>query len=268
MLKNTLQYENATISYGRFGSGNATCFCFHGYSNDSSIFEILDCNLFSSYTFIAIDLPYHGDTKWSRILLTPKILNDIILLIIQKEELPKTFSLLGFSLGGRVAMSAFLFAPQLVEKMILLAPDGLYRGFWYKAALQTKLGNKLMAYFLNRTEKAIRGLRLCKRIGLINNRVFLNAQGFVSSKRESTLLYARWISMRKLHPNLKILGEKIKEYRLPVKMVFGKADHITPAHNAMYLIDCAKPFIDFEQWNAGHMLLREKYIEQLEALFK
>ncbi|MGF7232336.1 alpha/beta hydrolase [Arachidicoccus sp.] len=263
-----LLYENGAICYGRFGTGNATCFCFHGYSNDSSIFEVLNSPLFHSYTFIAIDLPYHGDTKWSRSLLTPEKLNDIILSIIEKEQLPKTFSLLGFSLGGRVAMSAFLYAPHLVERMILLAPDGLYKGFWYKMVVQTQLGNKLMAYFLSRPEKAIRGLRLCKKVGLINNRFFLNAQGFVSSKRESTLLYARWISMRKLHPNLKKLGEKIKVYQLPVKMVFGKADIITPAHNATYLVNYAKPFIDFEQWNAGHMLLKEKYIAQLETLFK
>ena len=242
-------------------------FAFHGYSNDSHVFDVLQPALQNDYTFIAIDLPIHGSTRWRDGLFTAGKLNKIISLITEKEKLPQTYTLLGFSLGGRIAMSFFQQFPQHVSSMILLAPDGLYKGRWYRFIAQSFTGTRITAFFLKRPETAMHILNRFKKHRIINVHVYLYAKGLLNSKRERMLLYARWTFMRKMHPGLKKICKAINAYKVPVKLVFGKGDTITPEHNADYLLANAAPFVEFQEWEAGHLLLREKYYSRLAALF-
>ena len=53
---------------------------------------------------------------------------------------------LGFSLGGRIALSLYQAQPENVEKLILLAPDGLIVNFWYWFSTQTWIGNNIFSF--------------------------------------------------------------------------------------------------------------------------
>ncbi|HEY0299069.1 MAG TPA: alpha/beta hydrolase, partial [Arachidicoccus sp.] len=100
MVQQYLPFQNSHISYYRFGTGNKLIFAFHGYSNDAHVFDLLQPLLQNDYTFIAIDLPIHGGTRWRNGLFTTSKLKRIIDSIILQENLSKQYSLLGFSLGG------------------------------------------------------------------------------------------------------------------------------------------------------------------------
>lgn len=268
MIQKFLPFNRSSICYYTFGHGKQLLIAFHGYSNDSHIFDILQPALQNNYTFVAIDLPIHGGTRWRDGLFTAHKLNSIISLIVEKEKLPQTYTLMGFSLGGRIAMSLFQQFPQPVSDMILLAPDGLFKGKWYRFIAQSFIGTRITSYFLKRPETALYILNWSKKNHIINAHVYLYAKGLLNSKRERMLLYARWTFMRKMRPSLKKVCKTINLYRVPVKLVFGKGDTITPEHNADYLLANAPSFVEFQEWEAGHLLLREKYYRQLTALFK
>lgn len=268
MIQNFLPFNRSSICYYTFGHGKRLLFAFHGYSNDSHIFDVLQPALQNDYTLVAIDLPIHGGTRWRDGLFTSHKLNKIISLIIEKEKLPEDYILMGFSLGGRIAMSLFQQFPQHVSSMVLLAPDGLYKGKWYRFIAQSFIGTRITAYFLKRPETAMRILDWSKKNHIINTHVYLYAQGLLNSRRERMLLYARWTFMRKMRPSLKKICKAINSYSVPVKLIFGKGDTITPEHNADYLLANAAPYVEFQEWEAGHLLLREKYYPQLAALFK
>lgn len=268
MIQKFLPFNRSSICYYIAGHGKQLLIAFHGYSNDSHVFDVLQPVLQNNYTFIAIDLPIHGGTRWRDGLFTPDKLHKIISLIIAKEKLPQQYALLGFSLGGRIAMSLFQQFPQRVRNMVLLAPDGLYKGKWYRFIAQSFVGTRITAYFLKRPETAMRILDWSKKNRIINAHVYLYAKGLLNSKRERMLLYARWTFMRKMRPNLKRICKLINACEVPVKLVFGKGDTITPEHNADYLLANAPSFVEFHEWEAGHLLLREKYYSQLAALFK
>ncbi|ANI88292.1 hypothetical protein A9P82_02615 [Arachidicoccus ginsenosidimutans] len=268
MTHQYLPLFNSQISYYRFGSGSRLIIAFHGYSNDAQIFQLLESELKKNYTIIALDLPLHGNTRWNKILLTPKMLKKIIDAIIEKEQLPKEYWLMGFSLGGRIALSLFQYAPQQVKRLILLAPDGLYASWWHKFLVQTYLGNLITSFLLKHPKNAMNFLDKMKEKRFINQKVYDFAQGLLSSKRERTLLYARWFFMRKMRPNPDKICNAIIFYQTPVFLIFGKSDTITPAHNAQYLVDFATPYVHYYKWDAGHLLLREKYLSQLATLFK
>ena len=263
-----LSLRNSSISYYRFGSGERVVIAIHGYSNDAQMFDLLEEDLKNNFTFICIDLPLHGHTRWNKDLLTPKKLQDIIDQILNKENLPKTYWLLGFSLGGRVALSIYQFAPNKVKRLILLAPDGLYTNWWNKFWVQTYIGNRTIAFFLKRPKSAMKLLNWYKKNHLINHKIYCFAQGLLSSKREGKLLYKRWKLMLKMRPSLHKIGNLITQYQTPVSLVFGKADGITPSGDAQYFAEKTKPYVAYSKWNAGHLLLRQKYLPQLISLFK
>lgn len=267
MHKRFLQYKNARICFYVYGEGSQVAVCFHGYSNNARLFEPLEEPLHADFTLIAIDLPYHGQTAWPRSSLNVEILSDIIQQILHQEKLAEHYWLVGFSLGARVCMRLFQYNAAPVSKMILLSPDGLYSSFWYHFLVRTKLGHRLMAYLLKSPKKAMPVLGWLHKAKIINDAVYSFAQGFIHSKRESTLLYARWVSMSKLHPSMNAFNRKMLARKVPVYLIFGKKDQITPRQNAHELRRFHNPYLHVELWDAGHLLIRDKYLPKLLTLF-
>lgn len=268
MYKRFLQYKDASICYYIYGSGNQIAFCFHGYSNNARIFELLEAPLGDRFRLIAIDLPFHGETSWPRSRLTEIVLTEIIDLILAAEALPQKYWLVGFSLGCRVCIKLFTFRPAPVVRMILLSPDGLYNSIWYRFLVRTATGHKLMAFLLKSPRKAMPVLDWCRKLNIINTSVYNYACSFVHSKRESTLLFVRWVSMSKLHPNMKLFNSRMLERGIQVSIVFGKKDQITPRQNAQELRRFHNKYLHIALWDAGHLLLREKYLPKLLPLFE
>ena len=81
-------------------------------------------------------------------------------------------TLIGFSLGGRMALSFLQANPEKVEKLILLAPDGLKVNFWYWLATQTCLGNKFFAFTLKTSRLVLWLSKIDEQTKLVNASIF------------------------------------------------------------------------------------------------
>lgn len=262
-----LEFKNASICYYIYGSGPQLAFCLHGYSNSASLFSLLGSPLGNEYTLIALDLPFHGHTRWGRAKMDVAKLDGILHAIIENEQLPKDYILVGFSLGARLCICLFNYNPVPIRKMILLSPDGLYNSMSYRILVRTRLGQQLMAWLLKKPKKSMVLLDWFFRHKVINKTIYTYACSFVHSKRQSTLLYARWISMSKLHPNLRAFQRHLNMRKVPVLMVFGKKDQITPMQNADTIRKHQNPYLHVYKWEAGHLLLKPQYLDKLTALF-
>ena len=262
-----LEYQKASICYHLFGSGAQLVFCLHGYSNDGTLFKLLEAPLGDRYTFISIDLPFHGRTRWGREKMDITELVEILRLIMQAENKGPSYYLLGFSLGARLCICLFNDAPEAVDKMILLSPDGLHSSLIYKLLVRTLIGHKLMAWILKDPVKSKRVLERLYRYKLINKTVLSYANSFIHSKRQSTLLYARWVSMSKLHPDMGAFQRRLMARKVEVKMVFGKQDQITPIQNAEVIRKYQSQYLHLYKWEAGHLLLKPQYLDKLVGLF-
>ena len=262
-----LEFQKASICYYIYGSGPQLAFCLHGYSNTATLFELLAPGLSECFTLIALDLPYHGQTRWGRDKMRVAELNAILNGILAQEKLGPEYFLVGFSLGARICISLFNFNPGPVQKMILLSPDGLDSSLLYKILVRTRLGHSLMAWLLKNPKKSLPALNWLYYNKLINKTIYAYACSFVNSKRQSTLLYARWVSMSRLHPSLKMFQRQLLKRKIPVLMVFGKKDQITPLHNADVIRKYQNSYLHVYKWEAGHLLLRPQYLEKLVGLF-
>src|SRR4051812_14780234 len=103
-----IEYGPCRVNYYYADRGPRLVVCFHGYDEDGLSFEILGDVLPASCSMLSIDLPHHGGTVWHQsVTFNAAILWEIVALIRQKHshETGK-IELAGYSLGGRIALSA------------------------------------------------------------------------------------------------------------------------------------------------------------------
>ena len=266
MVFRQLNFRNSSIGYYRFGSGPKPALCFHGYGEEASQFGFLASYAGAQYTFYAIDLPFHGKTDWEDALqLTPALLREIIEKIIAENEPAQNnrLTLLGFSLGGRIALSLYQAMPGNVEKIILLAPDGLKVNFWYWLATQTRAGNKFFAYTMKKPGWFFGLLRVLNKLGLVNTSIFKFVNYYIGDPGVRRLLYTRWISLRKLKPGLKKIKKLILENKTPVRLVYGKHDRIILSSVGQKFKKGLETHCTLVVIASGHQVLHEKHVAEI-----
>ncbi len=257
-----------------YGSGEKFLFCFHGYGENAESFSFLETLLGKGYRFISIDLPFHGSTKWEDgLLFTPNDLIDIIQALLLLLPSPTggegqgvRFSLLGYSMGGRVALQLLQLFPHEIEQVVLIAPDGLHKNFWYWFSTQTWMGNKLFAFTMKHPGLLFGLMNTAGKLNLLNKSIVKIAHYYLDDANERALLYKRWITMRKFRPHLYSIKSVIKQNKIPVRFLFGKYDQIILSKRSNFLKE-DKENIQVQVIEAGHQLLKEKYASEIVNLF-
>lgn len=257
------QIRNSTVHAIRFGEGKNLLLCFHGFSEDASKFLLLEPALSSRYTTIAIDLPFHGETQWWRDDLFSR--EDLKLLIeeILMRENARRFSLMGYSLGGKLVMAAILeFAPKINE-VILVAPDGIRNAAWYNIAVYPKWGQKLFHRFIENPRFVFTTARLLRKLRVLHARLFKFLEVQMDTEEKRRKIYDVWLAVRDFETNLRYTKDLIKQYHIRSFIFIGKYDRvITKKIGKKFshgLPNCKYIILD-----KGHNLLTESFNEPLK----
>lgn len=107
-----------------FGRGAALLVALHGYGDSGRAFQPLEPALADHFRVYAVDLPFHGKTRWE----APEYdADDLAALIdaILKREGQTRFYWLGYSYGGRLILSTLDRFDGRVAAAYLVATDGL-----------------------------------------------------------------------------------------------------------------------------------------------
>jgi pimeloyl-ACP methyl ester carboxylesterase len=260
-----LPYQHSIIHYSVFGKGEKILFCFHGYGENSNNFEFLKPLLEKDFKMICIDLPFHGKTEWNEgLLFMSNQLIEIVGLINQSTDQP--INLLGYSMGGKVSLQLLELIPTQIERVVLIAPDGLHNNFWYWFSTQTFIGNKLFKFSIQQPSWIFFLMNIADKLRLINKNILKIAHYYMDDKDERELLYKRWATMRKFKPDLSSVKSKIKQHKIHVRFLFGKYDSIILSKRSDFLKNDVENIRMYEI-DAGHQLLKEKYAAEIVKLF-
>jgi len=267
MKHQLLAYRNSEVNYYCFGSGPKPVVCFHGYGEEARLYNFLEKYVGDQFTFYSIDLPFHGQTKWNEGLnFSHNDLQQIIGTILREVNRQPASSnekliLLGFSLGGRIALSLYQAQPENVEKLILLAPDGLIVNFWYWFSTQTWIGNKIFSFSMKYPGWFFAFLKLVNRLGLVNASVFKFVNYYIGNKEARELLYQRWTGLRKLKPNLHRIKNLIRQQQTQTRLVYGKYDRIILPVRGEKFQKGIEEFCTVTVIASGHQVLHENHVE-------
>ena len=263
-------YKSSQIHYCKTGIGNKLLLCFHGYGESEGSFSFLEKSIADEFTLLAIDFPFHGKTIWNEgLVFTPEDLINIVEKIIATTPFQNSkIYLLGFSMGGRVALHLLQLLPNKIEKMILLAPDGLKTNFSYWLSTQTSIGNKLFHLTMNKPWWFFFLINIADKLKLVNQSVFKFANHYLHDKQMRNDLYKRWTVMGLFKPNIKKVKQDIRSNNIQLRLLYGKFDKVIRHKNAEIFMSGIEPNCILSIINSGHELLKEKNADEIIQLIK
>lgn len=262
-MQKFLPYGSSRISYHSFGNGPDTIICFHGYGESAEKFLFLRDHLPpGQFRVIAIDLPYHGATEWNQKDFTAVDLVSVCC-DARLDAAKGNLILLGFSLGGRACLSLYEALPEKINKLVLLAPDGLKLNFWYWLATQSRLGKGLFGFTMKYPGWFLGMLKILNALGLVNSSIYKFVRYYIHDPEVRKQLYLRWTSLRKLKPSIALIKNLIRITQTPVKLVYGKHDRIILARRAGKFTAGIEKFAELKIIESGHQVLHEKHAEEI-----
>jgi pimeloyl-ACP methyl ester carboxylesterase len=263
-------FGGSRIHYSHWGTGKTLLLCLHGYGESAASFAFLEKPLGEHFTLLAIDLPYHGGTHWQdAFYLDPHDLLSILKEIIAGLPCdPEGWWMLGYSMGGRVALQLVQLAPEKIRRMVLLAPDGFRMNPWYWLATQTVAGNRLFHWTMHRPAWLFFLLKTGHVLRLVNPSIYRFTSHYVDDEQVREKLYARWTTMRGFRPDLGIVGKSIRQYEIPIELLYGSYDRIIRWERGERFRRNNPGCCTLTLLPAGHRLLQAKFLEVIaKALY-
>lgn len=227
-MGNQLIFRQSKIHFIRFGSGERLLIALHGTGRDAEMFRVLEPSLGNRFSIVSLDLPFHGKTEWNE--NTPFSMNEVKELFetILKNEKENRFSLLAFSLGGKIALTAVSLLPEKIDELILIAPDGIRNSAWYNFALLPVIGEPLFRRLIHKPGFYVIVLNTLKRLHLVAERLHTFAFSQMDSMEKRKQVYDVWMAFGKLRPNIRIVKNLINKYNIKTTLIFGKYDPVIP----------------------------------------
>jgi pimeloyl-ACP methyl ester carboxylesterase len=123
--------------------------CFYGYGQNATVFDELAAYLKDTHTLLIVDLPFHGANMHNKGFEWTAAHTNALTTYFKKQFNIESYSLLAYSIGARIALSIFEQDFTAIEKIYLLAPDGVFNSRFFKFITRNRLGKGLMYSFIH-----------------------------------------------------------------------------------------------------------------------
>ncbi len=199
----------------------------HGFGQDHRAFSSWTEMIPHDYTYLLIDLPFHGDSNWNTKKETPGIWRKVFELLLATERV-KSFNLVGFSLGGKVAFDLFMIHGDRIKKLVLLAPDGIHVSPWYRLAT-FPLMQPLFYYFMTHEKAMGWAIQTIEKSGITKSSMVKFAKRELLNKDNRIRVFQSWVYLKKLYHKLSNLRKRMTQTETNIVLVLGKWDSIIPS---------------------------------------
>ena len=206
------------LHYKVEGDGKA-CVFLHGLSDDLNYWEFLAKNLQSKFKVIRFDLPGHGQSE-----LCDEITIDIYannLIAILNELNVDKINLVGFSLGGAIALYFTLKYPEMVDCLVLMSSFAKTDDHIMSIFTEFK---KALNISFEEFYDLILPMVLCPDV-IEANRDELDALKHIAAKTANTQAYIKAIEACSTFD----LEGELQKIDVPTLLIAGKYDKITTA---------------------------------------
>lgn len=267
LIRNT-DYE---IEYFVYGTGKKILLAFHGFNNHAEDFKVLDNFFGNDYTIVAVNLFFHGDSHANNPLVEKgfsvddlRILFDEIASLFPAEK----YTLIGYSLGGRIVLKLLEIYPEKLEKIILLAPDGIRINIVYRLLTQTSLGRILLKRVIDNPSIFFVLAGIFRKSGLVGEKRYHFTLENFDSKTKRRKVYLVWMTLRKIISKKSGVKNIIRKHNIPMHLFFGKHDRIIPPSIGIKFQKGMEEYISLTVLESGHHLLKENVVTEIASNLK
>ncbi len=182
-----------------------------------------------------MDVAYHGKTRWKQDSLKfPEKLPGLLIQVAESVGFEK-FSLLGFSMGGRMIFDQLERIPERINSVYLLAPAGVLLNPFSHWFSNTKMAD-VLARFLHRNPAAFRFIiDMSYRLGRMDHNFYLYiSERFKNPEKRKRINHIR-NAMKRYRPDLPEIGRLSDLHGIQVVAIFGERDKVIPKSHLMAL---------------------------------
>lgn len=260
-----IRTEYGNINYYKRGTGAKTMLCFHGFGQDGLTMAPLAEAVFTEYTAYCFDLFYHGNTFWTseEKPIEKTFWVNLLNQFFENNNITK-FSITAFSLGGKMALvTTEYFTPQ-IERLILIAPDGVKTQTWYNLANYPLIFQKYVKTIIVKPQRFHRLINFLKAIKVLDSGIikFANSQMDTISKRKR--VYYSWVSFKKMTTDIKKVATLINASNIPVTLYLGEYDKII-TENGMNVFTNLLTSVTVNKLSTGHNDLIDHIVENARS---
>ena len=229
-----LYMNDYKLWYSKHGHEKETLFLFHGFGQDGTVFHSWLSELTKRYTVYTVDLFYHGKSTRQYDPLSKEEWRSNFSKILTENNID-SFSVLGFSLGGRFAIATALEFNSRTEHLFLIAPDAVYRTPWFRMA--TSPGLKwIFKYYMLHPERLDRLIERSLKVGLISRYIADFVKRELGASENRKRIYVSWNDFKSLgysHPQLR---KQFKEASFEKTIILGKKDMVIPPNKILPIL--------------------------------
>lgn len=233
-MPSVFAFDAIHLRYHQWGHGPAVLLCFHGIGQDGRVFAPFGDSLASFFTIYSFDLFYHGqssglngNTYAEHEALTPDRWTKLLDAFLTEQTIDR-FSVAGFSMGGVFALATAERFSHRIDRLWLLAPDGISTNGWYAFATGSGLGRTLFRYFLNHLPLLQRLSNTLVRLGWLDRSLVRFAQSTLATPAQRERVYRSWIGFRPLRPQLDTLAKVLNQSSMRITLYLGEYDRVLP----------------------------------------
>lgn len=244
--------NNNLIHTYEYGNGPRLLILFHGFDESGAEYGTLGDRLGKEYTVLIPDLPYHGQTQWTTGVLSPALLIEMAGILMRHRGVSKC-SILGYSMGGRLALCLAQQRTVLIDRLILLAPEGLRKNRWFDFATHTLIGRILFRWITSRPGPLLFLLKISRKGGLISSDLANFVKKYMNTTEKRFLVYRMWMCFRKLHIKRRNIFGSLTRHKVPLWICLGRYDRLIPLKTTNKIKP--SPFVRITTAECGHRLL-------------
>jgi len=262
-------HNGLTIAYRTFGHGPVHAIGFHGYGGSTNDFAPFARPLAEHCTIHAFDIWFNGASIWppDRPVsdpLEPEELTELIRAYSDAHGIDRALYM-GFSLGGRMAMSLMERLPERSRGMLLLAPDGLVRNPWYRALSRYGWGRALYRSFQEKPGAWFRTVDTLHRMKLVTTKRHSFLRFHTEDQGKRQLVHDVWLSLRLLEPDLRTVVRNLRQQDLHAHLYMGRYDSVIKLPWGQRFQRLAPDHIHLTVLETGHAVRTPELVAMLAA---
>jgi pimeloyl-ACP methyl ester carboxylesterase len=270
-MESMIEHPDYQCEYFVYGTGKKIIFAFHGFGNHATDFKPLEQILGDEYTIVSVNLFFHGRSSVLKQFIERGFSIDQIRSLTKEfmDRFPAVkYELMGFSLGGRIAMKLAELFPHRISRLILLAPDGLTVSPFYRLSTLNLAGRFLFKKSIDKADSLVRIANLLKKYRLIDEKKYQLAMYHLESKEYRQRVYDVWMVFRKIRPDIDKLRTIISKNNLKVRLFFGRYDKIILPEWGKILEKGLEKNVKTTLIETGHQIVRYGFLEQIGQKIK
>jgi pimeloyl-ACP methyl ester carboxylesterase len=258
-----LELDRVRWSYRENNPGGSGLWVtFHGYGHHAGVMAGFMESLLPDAWTLNIDLPHHGDTVCDSASLHPDDLSRLVLALLRERGVQRC-SILAFSLGGKAALKLVELIPGKIDRLVLIAPDGLWVNPLYRFTVNTGAGRWMYRKVTGNPRPLFASMTALRKYGLLDARVDTFVRNSLRSERQRQLVMKVWTSFRLIVPDLRKVQEYVHRYAIGTLIVVGRYDRIIRPSLAARLDDGSSKYIRTVVLERSHDLVTDEVAQEL-----